>query len=528
MDDEVDFFTRKPLPGRSKLKSKARPLAKVASTSSVKLTTISNDFIAHPASSASPTVVSSSQSATTAPLHIDNSDDEGTTITIMDTMEEDDDDDEQTIMYSSDVDIASDDSHASEKRRAKRRKKKHVKTLPAWASQGVFRRPSQDPSSSLSDPSSFDVRSDLTGDDVKSTQATSSGKMASNATPQKDKAKSNGRQRGVSLTPPPAPSPEKLKMARELVNTTIAKKFGNPNPSAATASSSAALSSSNDSSSRRVTRSTRSSATPAFGQDVPSNNSSTLSPGSSKHVDEDDVDTNGSIHWDPDLARLMRGENAKHIREQARREQQERDERRKQREQERQRQQPASSQRSTQSSSRTQSAPQLPTTTARPAANGVDGSDDEVQFVPRPPRRLSSSPRRTRSSTTTASTSNVDAIVIQDSDDEEPTPTKPNGTSFSAAAGAARDSPSPSPSAPPAGETLSLTLQSKLGSMPVTVTPTTLLSRIISHFHSTKLSTSNVPPTAVKITFDGFAYKPTQTVQDMDVEDGDQVELTWT
>ncbi|KAJ9476697.1 Epsin-1 [Pseudozyma hubeiensis] len=527
MDDEVDFFTRKPLSGRSKLKSKARPLAKVASTSSVKLTTSSNDIAAHPTSSASPTVGSSSQSATTAPLHVANSDDEGTTITIMDTMEEEDDDDEQTIMYSSDVDIASDDSHASEKRRAKRRKKKHVKTLPAWASQGVFRRPSQDPSSSMSDPSSFDARSGLTGDDVKATQSSSSGRTASNATPQKGKAKANGRQRGVSLTPPPAPSPEKLKMARELVNTTIAKKFGNSNPSAAASSNSVALSSSNDSSSRRVTRNTRSSATPAFGQDIPSNTSSVLSPGSSKHVDDDDdVDMNGSIHWDPDLARLMRGENAKHIREQARREQQERDERRRQREQERQRQQPASSQRSTQSGSRTQSAPQLPTTAAKVAANGVNDSDDEVQFVPRPPRKLSSSsPRRTRSSTTTAS--NVDAIVIQDSDDEDPTPTKPNGTSPSAAAGASRDSSSPSPSAPPAGETLSLTLQSKLGSMPVTVTPTTLLSRIISHFHTTKLSTSNVPPTAVKITFDGFAYKPTQTVQDMDVEDGDQVELTW-
>ena len=101
-------------------------------------------------------------------------------------------------------------------------------------------------------------------------------------------------------------------MARELVNRTIGSKFG----TAPQTSTTIASSSSTDSASRRATRSTRNSATPAFGQDLTS-----AVPGGAPRTADDEDDETTHVHWDPDLARLMRGENAKHLREQAKREQ---------------------------------------------------------------------------------------------------------------------------------------------------------------------------------------------------------------
>lgn len=124
--------------------------------------------------------------------------------------------------------------------------------------------------------------------------------------------------------------------------------------------------------------------------------------------------------------------------------------------------------------------------------------------------------------TTIAPSTNIDTIIIDDSDDD-PTPSNPTMARTNTSHRTSASPPACNPT-----ETLSLTLQSKLGSMAVTVTPTTLLSRIIEHFHHTKLTNhASVHPHAIKISFDGFAYTPNQTVQDMDVEDGDQIELSW-
>lgn len=67
--------------------------------------------------------------------------------------------------------------------------------------------------------------------------------------------------------------------------------------------------------------------------------------------------------------------------------------------------------------------------------------------------------------------------------------------------------------------------------MQVTVTPATKLLTITTHFHTKQLVSANlgdkIKPDQIKVMFDGFAFKPRQTVADMDVEDGDQVELSW-
>ncbi|CDS02054.1 hypothetical protein [Sporisorium scitamineum] len=489
MDDDFDFFTRKPSASRSKSKAKLKAPPKVANGSA-------SNGITQPISSA--TAASTSQSAATVQLV---GDEDGPAVaTNVDALEDDDDEDVDIMLSSSDEDYPSDYSSASTRRKAKRRKKRHAKTLPAWASQGIYRRPSQEPSSLSSNSAFLDAPS---GSAVKTSQLGSDMTADTDSPSSEANGTANGRARRVSLTPPPPPSPEKLYRARQLVNRTIASKFCSSTASSTTRSASSvpALSSSNDSASgsRRVLRSTRNSATPAFGRDV---------------------------------AVAGRSTNAKHIREKARREQREREEKRKQPELERIRQQPSSlpgssSPRSAQFG-RTQSAPQ----TRASAANDRNESDDSVEYVARPARKASMSPHRTRSSTTTTSTAaaashsnNNGAILIIDDDLDEDgqASSKPNG---SAAASTYEPSPSPPPAQEAAGETLALTLQSRLGSIPVTVTPTTLLSRIIQHFHEKKLD-SSVKVESVRVMFDGFAYKPDQTVGDMDVEDGDQIELSW-
>ena len=499
MDDEVDFFTRRPLSNKSKAKAKAKPkaLASALNGSLFKAGEASGSHLAQPTSSAT----STSTSAVAAVIQLESSDDEDHIDMLQDNLVDDDDDDD-AVLLSSDLDVASDDSDASAKRRAKRRKKRHAKTLPAWASQGHYTRPSQEPSSSYI----------TVVDDALPSSSRSNG--ASTDTAQNAKAgtdastKSSRRARGVSLTPPPPPSPEKLSMARELVNRTIASKFG----TAPQTSTTIASSSSTDSASRRATRSTRNSATPAFGQDLTS-----AVPGGAPRTADDEDDETTHVHWDPDLARLMRGENAKHLREQAKREQQERDERRRHRELERLRQQPSSlpgpSQRQS-AFARTQSAPQ----TRILVADGGE-SDDSVEYVPRL-TKPASSPRRTRSA---AAHTAAACIVIDDSDDDTTLPSASHTNNRSG-----DDGSDGGGGGEGAGETLSLTLQSKLGAMPVTVTPTTKLQTIIAHWHAQKLSDfGGVKVANVRVSFDGFGYTPNQTVQDMDVEDGDQIELSW-
>ncbi|SPO21075.1 uncharacterized protein UTRI_00552 [Ustilago trichophora] len=508
MDDDVDFFTRKPPPVRSKSKPKA--LAK-AVNDAARNAGEGSSRITQPPSSAH---ASSAPTSTSAAGQLVTSDDRRDEVDMLEDDLDEEDEEDDAVLLSSDEEIASDDSDASAKRRAKRRKKRHARTLPAWASQGVYRRPSQEPSSSGTAVFSDAVLSSSRSDGV----TTSASQKANASDGTNNKSKGNGRTRGVSLTPPPPPSPEKLSMARELVNRTIASKFGSSATSNVASSTISPPSSSTDSASLRATRSTRASATSAFGQDVAQSASSALSPSARRHNDDEDLTS--QIHWDPDLARLIRGENAKHIREQAKREQQERDERRKQRELERIRQQPSSLPGSSQRQgqfARTQSAPQTRSTAIRVADDG--DSDDSVEFVPRL-SRPSTSPRRTRSST--ASQPKKEAVIVIDDSDDDGNISKRNPANGTA------HSPSPPPAtAEPEGEKLSLTLQSKLGSLSVTVTPTTKLLTIINHFHKQKLNDA-VKPESIRLTFDGFGYKPEQTVADMDVEDGDQVELSWT
>lgn len=495
MDDDVDFFTHKPVLNRkSKAKSKA---------SSRAVNGVNGNAVAGPSKS-SPPIVSSAAPRSTLHKHgvlKDYGDDEVMGVIDIDDDDDEDDEEEDTVFASSDVEILSDDSDASAKRAAKRRKKKHTKLLPKWASSGAYRRPSQEPTSSATVDSTLSgaLSSDLTNGSSAS-DAASGSKEASNGNG--GSPTRNGRPRRVSLTPPPPPSPEKLSMARDLVSNVIGSKFR------VTTDSLTASSTNANGAERRQTR--QSSMNP-------------MSPSSTTIDDDDDGLANDGIQWDPDLARLMRGSNAKSIREEARRQQEEREAQRKQRELARIQQQQASLQaQSSQHSSqisRTQSAPQTRSTTVRAAADEGD-SDTSVELV----LRLRSSPRkRTQSATTAAPITQQDVIEIDDSDDEQP----------SRPATQAR-----SPSPPPAEaepeeeeETLSLTLQSKVGPLNVTVVQTTQLSKIIEHFHSKKLAensaTAGVKVANIKIMFDGYAYKANQTVGDMDVEDGDQVEITW-
>ncbi len=84
----------------------------------------------------------------------------------------------------------------------------------------------------------------------------------------------NGKQREASLTPPPDVSPERRAMAVNLVHQTfqIPSSFGIPPLPTANHTASA---------SGRVTRSTRNSATPAFGLDVASTSTTALPPAAS-------------------------------------------------------------------------------------------------------------------------------------------------------------------------------------------------------------------------------------------------------
>lgn len=501
MDDEDDFFIRKPLSNKPKSKRKAQPLAKVASSSSY-----TSNGAAQPGSSAP--VASSSQSANTAQV-VGDSDDEDAVVMATDVDEDDDD----AVMSSSDF-YASDDSDATAARRAKRAKKKHLKktTLPRGL-QDFDLRKSQEPSSSSSAATFFDARSE-----GRSTGATSM-YGASERTNGKGKVDGaiNGKQREASLTPPPDVSPERRAMAVNLVHQTfqIPSSFGGPPLPIANHTASATA---------RVTRSTRNSATPAFGQDIASTSTTTFPPAASRSHGQVDVDADTQLDLAPELALLLPGPENKDKREKARRII---EERRKQRELERARQQAASSQAATSSSqrgsqfARVQSAPQVRLARSSAPKDGND-TDDSVELVENPIRKATTSPGRTRSSAT-GTQANDAVIVIDDSDDESAPPaTRTNGT------GANRHSPPPSP--PPTeapAETLSLTLQSKVGSMIVKVTPTTLLSRLVEHFHKEKKVNSKIKVASIRVAFDGDHFKQSQTVGDMGVEDEDQIELTW-
>lgn len=534
-DDDVDFFLRKPLASKSKPKPKAKALISVASSSSSNAAGTSSGN-AHARLSVAASC--SSDCAALAPELIEISDDEGSTEVVQIDLiegEDEDEDEELAVLYSSEVSIDSDDSDADQRRTKRRRsKKKRIHTLPAWASHGVYRQRSQEACSSsasadAADAADVDTRPESINKHVSCTQT------ASKALQTQTQPDTNTRARRESLTPPPAPSAEKLEMARELVNRTIASKFGTSASSATagaaatTSWSSTGLSSNSVFASRcRIPTAGPTDATiPAYGQPhLAADPSSGLSAGASRRDCDDEVGVNEQIDWDPDLARLMRGEKAKHIREKARRLQQERDQRRRQLQAERQRSESQSAQSAAETwaqFARTQSAPQQPTMTSATRHDVID-SDDEVEFIARPPNRNAASRRRARSSvpTTIAPSTNIDTIIIDDSDDD-PTPSNPTTARTNTSHRTSASPPACNPT-----ETLSLTLQSKLGSMAVTVTPTTLLSRIIEHFHHTKLTNhASVHPHAIKISFDGFAYTPNQTVQDMDVEDGDQIELSW-
>ncbi|SPC65575.1 uncharacterized protein UHOD_00750 [Ustilago sp. UG-2017b] len=547
-DDDVDFFTRRPLPSKSKAKDKPKALAKSTNGINDKAGEGSGrNGTQTPSSSATVSAPSAlALSSLTAQVIGDSEDDNEDVV----GNDDEDDEDTDTLMYSSDVDVSSDDSDTAAKRRAKRRKKKHTKILPAWASQGVFRRLSQEPSFSLSTDVFHDAQSVLPsaskGNGATASADTTDGNGAPNSSATGGPNANGRRERGVSLTPPPPPSPEKLSKACDLVSRVMGSKIPAPSTTAPTVNGS-----SSTATAPALRRSTRSSATLGVGNGTAS--SSVLSPGSSRRgagvVDDDDDDVDGlnQINWDPDLARLMRGQNAKHIREQAKREQQERDAKRKQRELERIRQQPSSnpgpSERQAQFS-RTQSAPQARSGAIRIAEDGND-TDDSVEFVARP-TKPNTSPRRTRSSTAAGNAASQSqatskngkdaAIVIDDSDDDGAPASKTNGNHPSTSqvvdgddddddAGDIRTNGAADQ------ETLDLTLQSKLGPMQVTVTPTTKLLTITTHFHTKQLVPANlgdkIKPDQIKVMFDGFAFKPTQTVADMDVEEGDQVELSW-
>ncbi|GAK62179.1 uncharacterized protein PAN0_001d0377 [Moesziomyces antarcticus] len=414
MDDDLDFFYRRPLK-----KTRSKPKAELKSAERTSPSERSN--VAGPSSEANGT--------DDAPIAIDDDDDE------------DDGDDEDIVESGSGSDYASEDGDCDAKRRVKRRKKKHTRTLPAWASQAVYRPPSLEPTPSLSAaPNSTDSPS------APSTSRDDPG-------PSKDTPRT-ARARGVSLTPPPPPSPEKLSMARELVSKVIGSKFSTARAEPA-----------------RGGRQTRNSATPGAAE-----------AGAAMVEDAEEP-----IRWEPDLARLMRGEDKRHLREQAKREQQEREERR------RQRQPPAA---------------------APPRANGrtrasqavvLDGNDTDASFEELP--RLSTrSPTKRSVRAKPAS----EPVVVEDSSSDEAPASAPAATN-----GGGEEQ-----------ETLSLTLQSKLGSLGVTVTPTTRLATILAHFltHHPQLT---VRVDQMRATFDGYAYTAAQTIADMDVEDADQVEITW-
>lgn len=522
MDDDVDFFTRKPLASKPKSRFKPKAAAKpVNGAASSHVPDAASSSSSASATSATTSAAARTLNGKTSEAHITHhievEDDEDDV-----DIDEDDDDDDDIVLSSSDMDVSSDDSNASAKRRVKRRKKKRHKTLPVWASQGVYRRPSQEPCFSSSNPALHDAREGASALPSSSRSNGSTGHDASSVRPepndnQGEHLHSNGRARRLSLTPPPPPSPEKLSMARDLATRTIASKFGStsirPAPSKSTTEAATSSFSTLDAATSgfgRPTRSTRSSTTPAVGQDGAGASASALAhvQGQARATDvdgdEDEDEAGSQIQWDLDLARLMRGQNAKRIREQAKREQEEREAKRRQRELERLRTQPSSlpgaSQQRQGQFSRTHSAPQ--TTAIDNDANTDNESDHSIQLVPRPVK-----------STLPPLAATESVIVIADSDsDEEEADTAPRlGSSIEA------DS-----------ATLGLTVQSKLGALPVTVTPSTRLETIMAHFHAQRVAQlANVPVDKMRIMFDGFAYTPAQAVRDMDVEDGDQLELVW-
>lgn len=323
----------------------------------------------------------------------------------------------------------------------------------------------------------------------------------------------SAREREVSLTPPPAPSPDKLQAARLLVEHVRAAHL----------------------------QGTNSSPGQQFRNGTSTSNLTSL--------DSSDQDF---IHWDPEVAKLYRGDDAKQIRERAKREQESRRQMRQMRLAHRIRVSAVSASDPVEnisnndtSFSRTASAPNpvsssatlLSTPSTLPATQDTgEDSDDSVKLVS---GSIASKPSRSANGSNRAG-----AIALSDSSDDD----EAQGDTATRSATPADSASKTEVTNEDQGEVMSLTLLSSLGSMPVSVRPSAQLSKIVAHFVSTFRAESRpakqrLPDTVdvarIKICFDGVMFDPNPKpkprtknakrgiVSELDVEDGDQIEIVW-
>lgn len=464
-EDDVDFFTRKP--------------SKTRTTSRTKSASISDANAPKADPAAAIALSEASQSKSRSPLteeqrkrqHASSSDSE------------------------SDVEIiSSSEDEATEPRRGpKKVKKKPVPALPRWSREKR--------SASINSVEAQDALPPATG-------------VAKKVIPKPDKAGDTGsqRERDVSLTPPPAPSPDKLQAARALVEHVRAShRIDGYSP----------------------------------GTQAPPNGSAR----------SNDILESSFLDWDPEVAKLYRGENAKEVRERAKQEQ---EIRRKMRQVDKLRstQKQSASDPSGSATggismgtraafSRTVSAPNhappTPTASSRtvlPTVSHDDSdSDDSIQLV---------SGASAIKSHRTGDGSNVSApIALSDSDDDDNEGNANEKTDYHTPPDS---SPSADAEAEDQGEIMSLTLSSSLGSLPVSVRPTVQLSKIVAHFVTTFRAESrpvkqrlpdSVDASRIKIRFDGMLFDPNPkpkpgskspkggVLSDLDIEDGDQIEIVW-
>lgn len=469
-EDDVDFFTRKPSKTRTLSRTKSASISDANTTqkSPDGALSLGGTLKASPSKSRSP--LSDEQRKRD---HASISDSE------------------------SDVEIVSSSEEETPDRRGpKKVKRKLLPALPRWS------REKRSLSRNTAEAGNDESPGTAT---VKSATAKSDAKDATNGSSQ--------RERDVSLTPPPAPSPDKLQAARALVEHVRASHRKEAN---------------------------------SHGMRAPAN-------GSAEGTDAFDEQ---GIDWDPEVAKLYRGDNAKEIRERAKREE---ETRRKLRLANRSRNTQLQSASDPSGSvaggsnvgarglifSRTMSVPNpVPSTSVfgggeRASApithdDGED-SDDSIQLV---------SGASTHKSLRVGDGSNASAaIALSDSDDDGGS--AEDATHFHTPPGSP---PSTDAATEDQGEVMSLTLSSSLGSTAVSVRPTAQLSKIIAHFVATFRSESrpvkqrlpdSVDVSRIKIRFDGVIFEPnpkpkprskapTQgVVSDLDVEDGDQIEIVW-
>ncbi|PWZ02535.1 hypothetical protein BCV70DRAFT_1798 [Testicularia cyperi] len=606
-DDDLDFFTRKPSSSRARSHSKQKPFASRQasihagpsrpSSSSVKLESTAKGGrvgSAQPSSSDSAhrrnTDAEQDELASIRSVNgHDGDDDSINSVLDNDGDDGDDDDDDNVTIISSEED--EDQDYAGRPR--KRQKKRPTTTLPAWALENRAYPPP--PPSSDTSSTFHSARSELppASPTLGATATTANAKEAA------------GRSRQVSLTPPPEPSPDKLEAAKELVRSVMStQRSGSPTKtlSSGTVAATAPLASSSTSTStsalalasatRRTTRS--SSSTPAGPAAATRgrttrNSSTALHPGSDAALATDRLDdlVESDVDWDPELATLYRGENAKQVRDRAKQAQLLRDRQRKQRELER----------STRISgrggalARTTSAPNpasVPGGSARNAgsrattgagtgvgvariviaSSDAEDSDGSVEFVPRysPTRRTSArSPLKPRNGAlaepvtielSDSDSDDADADADADGDGVRAGTARPAdgdvavaGLSGATTTGGLSSSSSLAPedtqlgsvasAGSGTGEVLTLNLTSQLGgTLETAVRRTTTLSRLLSHFHASFTTPdtparTRIPATVgadtLKIRFDGqlFVQTLTASVGDLDPEDGDLVEVVW-